>query len=764
MTSHPENWTSQGLLAHIRRLHELHPDHRFTFILGAGASVSSGIPAGKELVDGWLRELHERWCNDERVVEDWVNAETLGIKDFDFAKRAEFYPQVFSKRFNKGHEKEGYETLGRLMDRAEPSFGYSVLAQIMATTRHNVVVTTNFDNLVADAMAIYAGKHPLMVGHESLAGYARARLSRPLVAKIHRDLFIDPINDPCGTATLANGWDIALNELFKQCTPIVIGYGGNDGSLMGFLERLPERHLPGGLIWTYRKRSGPPSARIASIVARHGGALVPILGFDEFMLELREPLGLPDLSEQIASRARELPQRYRTRRDELLERISDDQETARQRGGVVDAEQQAVWEAAGSLADQEQSWWTWELRADSAKDPAEREAIYREGLRRLPDSSELHENFAIFTAKVLNDDDEAERLFLRASELDPHDARYFANFALFMRNHRRDYFLADQLYRRALELDSKSASIATSFANFLGFDCKNNDEAERLYRRALELDPGDAKAAGNFATFMWTIGKEYDEAERLYRRSLALDSSNANIAVDFATFMSTVRKEHDEAERFYLRALGLDPGNAMAIGRFATFMWIVRKDPDESERLYRQALELDPGDAMASGNFATFIWSVRKDHDEAARLYRRALELDPDNVIAAGNFAGFMLAHRDVAESEALAREALRTHAGSEDQLAAELNFYLGLAARLQGRDDRSALKNLHRLLTVGFKREPWTFEDQLQRAEQSLVDDELRFYRSLAAAILDPAALPGLAEMPRWQAIAAASGTSELA
>ena len=37
----------------------------------------------------------------------------------------------------------------------EPSFGYSVLAQILAGTRHNVVITTNFDNLVVDALSFY---------------------------------------------------------------------------------------------------------------------------------------------------------------------------------------------------------------------------------------------------------------------------------------------------------------------------------------------------------------------------------------------------------------------------------------------------------------------------------------------------------------------------------------------------------------------------------------------------------------------------------
>ncbi len=34
------------------------------------------------------------------------------------------------------------------------SLGYSLLAEIIQHTRHKVVITTNFDNLVADALAM----------------------------------------------------------------------------------------------------------------------------------------------------------------------------------------------------------------------------------------------------------------------------------------------------------------------------------------------------------------------------------------------------------------------------------------------------------------------------------------------------------------------------------------------------------------------------------------------------------------------------------
>ena len=655
MKTSPDRWTSKGLLTHIRKLNADRPDRRLVFILGAGASVNSGIPAGGRLVDRWLEELHEQLCHGKDSLDEWATERNLGIKGFHYTRRAEFYPQVFERRYRRDRS-EGYEALEKIMDRAKPSFGYSVLAQIMATTRHNVLITTNFDNLVADAMATYSGRHPLMVGHESLAGYARARVGRPLVAKIHRDLFMDPINDEEGTSELATGWKSALTELFKLHTPIVIGYGGNDGSLMGFLESLPDDHIPGGLLWTYREKGGQPEGRIADVVARHKGVFVPIIGFDEFMLQLREIFDLEDLAEHIRKQAEEHLKRYKEQTDNLMKAISSSSIGTHQ--GT--AEKAAVREAAESLARQQHSWWQWELRAREGTDPDKQEQIYREGLQELPQSAEFANNFAIFMTEVRKDYDEAERLFRRALALDPDDANHTGNFALFMTNVRKDYGEAERLYRRALALDPDDANHTGNFALFMTNVRKDYGEAERLYRRALALDPDDANHTGNFASFMEVVRKDYDEAERLYRHALALDPDDANHTGNFASFMAVVRKDYDEAERLYRRALALDPDDASHTGNFASFMKNMRKDYDEAERLYRRALALDPDDANHTGNFALFMADVRKDYDEAESLYRRALALDPDDATHTGNFASFMeVVRKDYDEAERLYRRAL---------------------------------------------------------------------------------------------------------
>lgn len=283
--------TIHGFLNEFKRRHEQMKDRPFCWVLGSGASIQSGIPTGGELVEQWLTELHELEDFDGLQLGHWATPENLGISGFELADAAAFYPWIYQRRF-RDYKEQGYAFLENAMDHAEPSFGYSVLAQLMATTPHKVAVTTNFDNLIADALSIYTRTFPLVCGHESLTGYIRANLRRPLVAKIHRDLLLAPLSNPDEIDKLPGEWETALARIFDRFTPVVIGYGGNDGSLMGFLKTLSP--IEGGIFWCHRE-GGRIDPNIHEVVEYHRGRLVPIAGFDELMLQLQEKLQLPFL-------------------------------------------------------------------------------------------------------------------------------------------------------------------------------------------------------------------------------------------------------------------------------------------------------------------------------------------------------------------------------------------------------------------------------------------------------------------------------------
>jgi hypothetical protein len=315
----PETWTATGLLDYFQEV-DATADRRFAFILGAGASVQSGIPTAGRLVANWLQELHAREDHERRPLAQWASAERLRIADFDYARAVEWYPQVFARRFEHRPD-EGYAYLERILHGKDPSFGYSVLAQILAGTRHRAIITTNFDNLVADALAIYTNQLPFVCGHESLAAFVRPNPRRPLVVKIHRDLLLAPKNRSEELVALPEPLAAVLRALLAGFTPIVLGYGGNDGSLMNFLRDTPLGDIPGGIYWCYWKGGGPPCPAALEVVERHRGAIVPIDGFDELMAMLGHRLNFPRMDQLLEQRARERVQRYRSSFEAFQQRL-----------------------------------------------------------------------------------------------------------------------------------------------------------------------------------------------------------------------------------------------------------------------------------------------------------------------------------------------------------------------------------------------------------------------------------------------------------
>lgn len=746
----PRTWSTVGFLNEFMRIDKQMEDRSFAFLLGAGASVTSGIPAGATLARRWVEELHRLEVGDTQTgaLEDWATPENLHIPGFDLSKVAAFYPRIYERRFGDDPD-SGYAYLEDEMKSAEPNIGYSVLAQVLENTRHKVVITTNFDNLVADALGIYTSTFPLVCGHESLTGFVKPRLRRPLVAKIHRDLLLAPKSDVESTSKLDERWEGVLKRLLREFTLVVLGYGGNDGSLMGFLDTLKLGDIRGGIYWCYRLEDGRLDERIGSLVAKHKGKVIPIVGFDEFMLQLGERFGYALLDEVIESKAKDRVKRYRDQFKEFQKRLAEAAKVPEKAKEV-----KRVRDAVATTVGKEKSWWAWELKAQAEKDPDKQEQIYREGVKQFPESADLIGNFALFMKNVRKDYDEAEHLFRRALELDPGHANNTGNFAAFTSTVLKDNDEAERLYRRALDLDPDDARNTGNFAAFTSTILKDNDEAEQLYRRALELDPENARHTGNFAAFMSTVRRDNDEAERLYRRALELDPNDARTIGNFAAFMNAIRKDDDMAELLYRRALELDPNDANTIGNFAAFMSTVRKDNDEAERLYRRALELDSENASTTGNFAIMIHEAGQDDDEAERLFRRALEIDPCHANNTCNFAEFLVIRDRPQEAGAMLQQAWDLCVGVSGKLAATAAFLWTLLAWKEGRQDAPGLARLKCLLEKGFERGAWEFAMVLDWASVGHGTDELTFYQALADAIGDESKVAELDNFERWKAI----------
>ncbi len=546
----------------LRDIHKNTENRRFCFIVGAGASFKSGIPTGVQLAQQWFKELNER--HEPNEINDWIKAVKLDKKDL-----ATHYGTIYRKRF-ESDKISGYEFLVQTMRDAKPTFGHFVLAQILSKTQGNCVLTTNFDSLIESAIYQFTDKTPLVCGHESLSGYARPSNIHPLIIKIHRDLLLSPKSDIGEISNLDKGWEEPLENIFSSHIPIIIGYGGNDGSLMAFFEKMKK---PSNFFWCIHNKSSP-SARVKKLVENVDGSFIEIEGFDETMKELLW------VFDEIMPVKEELDAVTKSRIKSMTRQMEE-----------MDTKPEKL-ETAKLKTPKELSAFEYSSRAKNEPDLEKRKKIYLEALDKYPNTAWLWEEVAYFLHSIKKDYNDLERYYLKALSMDLENARINGNFAAFLHVIRKDY-----------------------------------ENAEKYYLKALEIDPEDANNNGNYANFLKKIKIDYDNAEKYYLKALEIDPKNVNNNGNYACFLDEIKRDYDNAEKYYLKALEIDPENNPTNGNYANFLKDIKKDYDTAEKYHLEALAIDPEDANLNANYANFLLCMKR-KDIATKFLNKAFNLN----------------------------------------------------------------------------------------------------------------------------------------
>ncbi|BAK25093.1 TPR domain-containing protein [Porphyromonas gingivalis TDC60] len=558
---------------------------KFCFLIGAGASISSGIPSGAKLAWDWLQEIEED-C-DKEDLDGWKRKIKMGSRRLR-GRVGEFYPQIYEKRFDHAPEM-GYNYIRSLMVGREPSLGYLILANIMVREKHNVVITTNFDNLLEDAIRTYTQEKPFIAGHEALADYVPKRSDRPIILKVHRDLFLQPFSDRLNTDNIQAAWKSVLGKFLSDYHLIVLGYGGNDGSLMNYLLKLKNRKP---IYWCVRNADKATSKSLwntlspkAKRLLKNDGYLVPIDDFDRFMYDCYAALGYKFLEgiEKI-----EKPKSIHEILKPNYARIESIQTQLKQ---LLQTEEKLSKESFQSIKSFLPDSWMWILQANQEKDIDKKDKIYREGIAKYPQDADLLGAYAVFLNDIRHDYDQAERYYKKALEADPKDATALGNYAIFLEDIRHDYDQAETYYKQALEADPKSANKLGNYASFLHAIRRDYKQSEVYYKQALEVDPNHTNNLGNYANFLNDIRHDYDQAEAYYKKILEADPKNANTLGNYAVFLKDIRHDYDQAEAYYKRALEADPNHANNLGNYAHFLITCRGDLERADSLIRQAFE-----------------------------------------------------------------------------------------------------------------------------------------------------------------------------
>ena len=408
-------------------------DKRFAFFLGAGCSVSSNIPAASALVrDHWLPKLRDVVAPNRKDLLDWAKEE---LGQYDPANPAGSYGEVINRLFLQPEERQ--REIEALCNGRFPAFGYAVLAKLMALEggRFNVVLTTNFDDLVADALYLFTDTRPLVIHHESLASFIRPTRTRPLVIKLHGDNRLTPQNTAQETSRLKGEIEKQIVSLLHDRGLIFLGYGGNDAGITRMLDQLPSEALPLGIYWV---NSTKPEGNIRKWLESRKAIWVEKGDFDEAMLLVRDVFDLPHPTRR---RFDEVFQRYTDTYGALTKRIHALPDTE---PGVSELKQ-AIQRSDASFPD----WGAVEIAASRVQhsDPAAAEKFYEEGLQQFPKSVPLLGNYAVFLENIRRDMDQAETYYKRALEVDPQYVNSLGNYASFLQTVRRDMDQAETYYK-----------------------------------------------------------------------------------------------------------------------------------------------------------------------------------------------------------------------------------------------------------------------------------------------------------------------------
>jgi hypothetical protein len=164
-------------------------------------------------------------------------------------------------------------------NREVPTKAHHAIAQLVKDGFIRVIITTNFDRLLENAIR-EAGVEPTVISSEDdLVGAVPLAHSRCYVIKLNGDYLDTRIrNTENELATYSAQVNRLLDRIFDEYGLIVSGWSGEwDGGLRGAIIRAPSRRY--SFFWTIR---GAAKSAAEDIVRHRAGRFIPITDADAF--------------------------------------------------------------------------------------------------------------------------------------------------------------------------------------------------------------------------------------------------------------------------------------------------------------------------------------------------------------------------------------------------------------------------------------------------------------------------------------------------
>lgn len=272
-------------------------DTPHSLLLGAGASVESGVQSAADCIWEWKREMF--LSQNPAFVDYYSNIKIDSVRDSiqrwidgkgDFPQNGseEEYSFYAERTFPIADDRRKY--FQHLVSGISPSIGYHLIAMLAEKGLFKSVWTTNFDGLMLKCAHQY-DLNPIEITTETSDRIFRGDVNGEILCiALHGDYKYGPLKNTSSELDAQDNIFIrSLSHELEGRDLVVIGYSGRDKSLMKALSSAYKAKGNGKLFWCgYGNDPPTPVMELIQYVNDNGrnAFYIPTDGFDKTMYSL----------------------------------------------------------------------------------------------------------------------------------------------------------------------------------------------------------------------------------------------------------------------------------------------------------------------------------------------------------------------------------------------------------------------------------------------------------------------------------------------
>jgi hypothetical protein len=259
----------------------------FALLLGSGVSRSAKIPTGWDITLELVRRVAAlKGSGSPSAPEAWYRSEFGEAPEYskllDTLATTPAQRQQLIRPFIEPDAGE----IGR--GEKQPTGAHRSVAKLMAKGYVRVVITTNFDRLLEQALAEVGVHAAVLSSPDQISGAVPLVHAGPTIIKVHGDYLDTRIRNTSGElGGYHRKLDSFLDRVLDEFGLIVCGWSAEwDVALRAAIDRAPSRRFP-----TYWAARTPATGAAAELITRRAARVVQISDADSFFDGLEQKVG-----------------------------------------------------------------------------------------------------------------------------------------------------------------------------------------------------------------------------------------------------------------------------------------------------------------------------------------------------------------------------------------------------------------------------------------------------------------------------------------